>query len=180
MALTNRTEKVSNNHYRGDNTDLRGNVVVSKTKTRRTAVSILRSGGRAIKSGIKSTGRAGVSGIKALGTFLDSPSSSSMPLIPFMFVLFFVASVVAVVLFNNDISFSVMLDKVSYLSDAGFDLSWISQLSESMSITSDWGVFDFLREFINFFTSVLAFGVGLVAGLVQLVSFIFGFIRMLM
>ena len=179
MALKSRSSKVSVNTYHGDNSDLNGNVV--KTKTRKSAGAMMKKSVTRLNSLRKGVGRGLGRGLGALGhTFLDSPSASSMPLIPFIFVLFFTASIMAVLLFNNDISFSVMLDKLSWVSTDGFNLSWVSDLSNSMKITSDWDIFNFLRDFINLFTSVLAFGIGLVAGLLQLVAFVFSFIKMLM
>lgn len=155
--------------------------VVVNRKVRKSTSSIIKKSATRLNSMRKGVNRGIGKGLGALGSvFLDSPSASSMPFLPFVFCLFFVACVFGYVLFDADLSFSILLEKVSWVSGEGFNLAWISELSNAMKITSDWGIFDFLKDFINLFTSILAFGLGLIAGLLQLVQFVFGFIRMLM
>lgn len=75
------------------------------------------------------------------------------------------------------------------MQDFNFSLSYFLQIVSSvpdvtgvftfndLTITGSWGIFDFLRNFLNLFTSVLSFLVLLVGNLVQVVVYIFYFVR---
>ncbi len=91
-------------------------------------------------------------------------------------VFFFVLCVLMFysVAFNTGrtITFTSLLQS---LADAPvIDNSWISSFSD-LTIRGDWGIFDFLKNFLNSFVGVISFLLYLVNGLVQLITY-FGYI----
>lgn len=73
---------------------------------------------------------------------------------------------------GRTITFTSLLQS---LADAPvIDNSWISSFSD-LTIRGDWGIFDFLKNFLNSFVGVISFLLYLVNGLVQLITY-FGYI----
>lgn len=50
--------------------------------------------------------------------------------------------------------------------------------SDDWHIDGDWGIFDFIRDMINGFMDTINFLVFLISGLIQVVVFMFYFVRM--
>ena len=72
--------------------------------------------------------------------------------------------------------FTNIIDRIGNMKPAINTRGWAGSFRDFLTITGDWGAFNFLRNFINSFTSVLSFAVSLVGGLISLLTFIAQFL----
>lgn len=77
---------------------------------------------------------------------------------------------------SQEVTFSSLLDILS--GAPVIDNSWVQSFRD-LSISSDWGVFNFLRDFLNTLMQIISFALYIVSGLVQVVVYFAYFIRSL-
>lgn len=119
---------------------------------------------------ISSSSRLNWSGRKFLRSF--NGSSSGFTFVKLIFLLFFTFVMFEFLVYNKFFTFSGLLEKLSSYSSDGF--SYIANwLSNQMHIEANWGVFDFLRKFINMLSGVLSLLINIVGGFMDILHFLF-------
>ncbi|MBE5735420.1 MAG: hypothetical protein E7361_03135 [Clostridiales bacterium] len=73
---------------------------------------------------------------------------------------------------GNDLSFSSFLEWLGNVDSAYFDVG-----ITDFTIYGNWGVFDFLRGFLNIFTGLFSVIVFFCANLINLIFFVLQFVR---
>lgn len=118
---------------------------------------------------------------------LETRSESTSSLAPFILLRVVLVCLLGLsvfsILFGRKTIFGLGSFLESLSNVPSFDLSPITTFVNSWAISSDWGVFNFLRDFFNTITSSLGTAISFVAfvgtGFYQLINFVAYFLRLI-
>ena len=106
--------------------------------------------------------------------------SSGLSVARLIFVLFFAFNLFAFIYSQRVFTFSSILDFIgSYSNDVSISEFFVA-VGKSLVIEGNWGVFDFLRDFINVLGQILGFLLGAIGGLLDVLRFIFSWFSLVL
>lgn len=107
---------------------------------------------------------------------LDSfnKADNFLSLVIVIFSILFIVSYVRSLFGASDLTFTSFLEFIQSVPQVSFSNTFID-----MTILGDWGIFEFLRQFINIFTNILSVLIFLFGGLVQLIMYLVYLLRYL-
>ena len=91
-----------------------------------------------------------------------------------IFTILFIVSYVRSLVGAGEITFTSFLEFIQSVPEVSFASNFID-----LTILGDWGIFDFLRNFLNIFTNLMSVIVYLFGGLVQLLLYVVYIVRYL-
>lgn len=91
-----------------------------------------------------------------------------------IFTILFVVSYVRSLLGASDITFASFLEFIQSVPEVSFASTFID-----LTIVGDWGIFEFLRNFLNIFTNIFSVLIFLFGGLVQILLYAVYIVRYL-
>lgn len=91
-----------------------------------------------------------------------------------IFTILFIVSYVRSLTGASEITFTSFLEFIQTVPEISFANSFID-----LTILGDWGIFDFLRNFLNVFTNIFSVLIYLFGGLVQLLTYLVYLLRYL-
>lgn len=96
-----------------------------------------------------------------------------------LFAMLLIFAIVRTARGYDIVYFSSFLDFISsndFITNFGQLINPISNVISDLTIKSDWGLFNFLRDFFNVFSNIFGFVYWLVANMIYAVSFILRFV----
>ena len=113
--------------------------------------------------------------LKAIGNRISNSvfePHTHLSVAAFIFIMFFVLCMTAYIMSGKELTFTAVLDYLgNYHSDYSFT-AYFATFSNLLTITSDWGMFNFFRDFLNIFMGALGFIVRAIGGLLDIVKFL--------
>ena len=146
-----------NKEVKGGKVTYQSTEVVNTSSSSKSAMKNITSSRKKIFSGSK---------------FVRSFSSGrQFTFVTFIFVLFFVLTVTAFIYKGRVFTFTGLLNFFSNY-DGGYATAFTSLLGDVLVINSDWGLFNFLRDFFNTLLGFVSFIVRAIGGLIDVFSFL--------
>lgn len=103
-----------------------------------------------------------------------SKADNFLSVVIVIFTILFIVSYVRSLVGAGEITFTSFLEFIQSVPEVSFASNFID-----MTILGDWGVFEFLRQFLNIFTNLISVIVYLFGGLVQLLLYVVYIVRYL-
>lgn len=103
-----------------------------------------------------------------------SKADNFLSVVIVIFTILFIVSYVRSLVGAGEITFTSFLEFIQTVPEVSFATNFID-----LTILGDWGVFDFLRNFLNIFTNLISVIVYLFGGLVQLLLYVVYIVRYL-
>ena len=100
---------------------------------------------------------------------------TGMSFVKFIFLVLFVLAISSYI-FGNEmgLSFSALLDRLAGAESSSFNLTaYFYVLRDVMRITSDWGLFNFVRDFLNVILGAVGFLIQALGGILDIIIFLY-------
>lgn len=143
---------------------------VKNVRIKKDTVQVISSSSR------RSSRKSGTFG-RLANRFLGSVSNfdTGMSPVKFIFIIFFTIAIVGYIFGNESgLSFTSLINHLGTAESDSFNLTaYFYMVRDVLRIDSDWGLFNFLRDFFNVLLGGLGFLLTAVGGIVDIIIFIY-------